>query len=364
MFIHFLFILLIYFLHYSLNSIPTGEKRNKVEKKYLNIVAGILVLLTAIRGANIGTDTRNYLIMYVHHIPNYSFSDIYVAFAESPLVFYLFKIFSLLHLPPQFLLGFIEFIYISAIVRFINVFSKDKLYSFFCFFIIIGLYGFSVPALKQTCALGLMLHAFVDFYEKKLIRAVIFVVSAYFCHKTSLVFVFAFLLYFLRNQKYYFLLIIVFSLLCFTAGRFLLQTAIDVIESENYSGYLNVDKKSTWTVYLYYLLLLGVALFFKKQYDSEDNEESRIIYGFALISLAFQSLSLINAHMFRLAVYYVSFLIVLLPNSFYYGGRRGRQFKTIIAFFMILFYVYVNRNSIVYSFYWQDYDIPYIYFGG
>lgn len=367
MLVYFLFILLILFFQITLNNIPYGENRNRIEKRFLNTLAGILILLTAIRGAGVGTDTRNYLIMYVHHTPTYSFSDPYSAFNESPLTFYLFKVFSLLHLPPQFLLGFIEFIYISAIVRFINKFSKDKLYSFFCFFIIVGLYDFSVPALKQTCAMGLMLHSFLYLYEKKWIKLTLCVITAFFFHKSSIIFSLGFILFFFRNKSYYYHLIVVFCLLCVFGGGFLLNFGVNTISSEHYSVYLADQDKYTLATLFYYLVLFFIAFVFKKQYDKSNKEESKIVYGYTIITMALQSLASITASAFRLAVYFLPFLIILLPNSFMYGGGKGRQFKVVTTLFLLFFYIYTTRNGgniVPYKFFWQDYDIPYIYFGG
>lgn len=344
-----------------------GDLRKKKEKRYLNIAAFILVLLTALRGSNVGTDTQNYLIMYVHHIPWYSFNEVYAAFINSPFVFFLFKTFSVLHLPPQILLGTISLIYISAIVRLINKFSTDKLYSFLCFFLIIGLYEFSVPALKQCVAMGCILHAFLYLYDGKYTLSVLLMIVAYYSHKTSLVFFFGFFLYFIRDKKYYYFVIGSFLIICLVFSRLVLSTLLDLLNDEHYKIYMDESGNYTWVTFFYYLLIVLSALMFYKSYNINNKSDSHIMYGYAFFVLGLQSLSSVIPSAFRLATYYLPFVTVLLPCSFSSGGKKGNLYKNAVMIFLLLFYFYVNRNSgniVPYKFCWQEYDIPNIYFGG
>lgn len=366
MLVYILFIILIFVLRFQVRGIPNKDARDAFEKKCLFWVACVLLLLTAIRGANVGTDTRNYLIMYVHKIQYCSYSDVYFALAGSSLTHYIFKTFSLLHLPPQFLLGVIELIYISAIVRFINLFSKDKLLSFFCFFILVGLYDLSVPALKQCSAMGFALHAYVDLYNKKTVRAMICFVVAFFFHKTSLIFMFGLLLYFIRNKDYYYAVIGAVALACLLMGRLVLVFALDILNDEHYTEYLDEGGRYTWVTFIYFCILLFIVLMSKKQYTRYNCEESRIMYGYVIIAIALQSLSSIIPSAFRLASYYLPFFIILLPNSLSLSSNRKLyRFTTIVI--MLFFFFYTSRNGgniVPYKFFWQDYDIPNLNFGG
>lgn len=367
MLVYILYILLLFAFRNSILNIPWGNTRDKTERKYLIFLAGVLILLTAIRGAGVGTDTRNYLIMYVHHVQYYSFSDIYSAFSGSPLTFYIFKFFSLLHLPPQFLLGFIEFIYISAIVRFINYYSKNKIYSFFCFFIIVGMYELSVPALKQCSAMGLVLHAFMDICNKKRNRAILCFILAYYFHKSSLVFILGVLLYYIRNRRYYYHIICIIALSLILLGRFVLGFVFEVLDDEHYMAYMNEEGSYSWVTFIYYFVLFFITLLLKEQYSRYNSEESRIMYGFVMIAIALQSLSSVIPSAFRLAAYFLPGLIILLPNSLSFNSKNNQEFKIIVTFIILFFYFYTNRNGgniVPYKFFWQDYDIPYIYFGG
>lgn len=367
MIVYILFIVFLLLLEYSLSTMDVGYLRTNKEKRYLNIAAFILIVLTALRGSNVGTDTQNFLIMYIHHIPNYSFKEGYVGLEGSPVTFFLFKTFSILHFPPQILLGTISFIYISAIVRLINKFSTDKLYGFLCFFLIVGLYEFSVPALKQCIAMGCILHAFLYFYDRKYTQSVILVVLAYFSHKSSLVFLFGFILYFLREKKYYYYIVGSFVFICLLFSQQVLSSFLDLLNDDHYSGYMDESGRYSWVTFLFYLMINLSALVFYKSYSNNNKSESRIMYGFAFMALGLQALSSAVPSAFRLACYYLPFITVMLPCSFSMGGKRGGLYKFTVMIFLILFYFYVNRNGgniVPYKFFWQEYDIPYIYFGG
>lgn len=367
MLVYILFILLTLFLRYNLSAIQSKTVRANREQRYLYILAFVLLLITAIRGANVGTDTRNYLIMYVHYMPSCGFDEIFFGLENSPLSSYLFKVFSFLHMPPQVLLGTIFYIYLSAIIRLIEKFSTDKLYSLLCFFIIVGLYDLSVPALKQCSAMGLALHGFLYLYDKRYFKAGLMTVLAFYFHKSSAIFLLGYLLWFFRDRKYYYALIGATFLLCVFASQTVLSTMLGYLNDEHYSDYMNEDNYTSWISFLFYAILVIYSSLFIKKYSRCERIESRVFYGFAILATALQSLSSVVPSAFRLATYFLPFFIVLLPNASSVEKTKMSQYKTFLLLFLLFFYFYVNRNGgniVPYKFFWQDYDIPYINFGG
>lgn len=367
MLVYILFILLALFLRYNLSSYKSTFARTRTERRYLHILAFVLVLITALRGANVGTDTRNFLVMYVHCMPSCSFDEIFFGLSNSPLSFYLFKTLSFLHMPPQVLLGTISFIYISAIVRLIDKFSADKIYSFLCFFVIIGLYELSVPALKQCSAMGLALHGFLYLYDKKYVKAGLMAVLAFYFHKSSAIFLFGYMLWFLKDRKNYYAFIGAAFFMCVLASQSVLSILLDFLNDEHYSGYLSEDNYTSWTTFICYFILILFSSLFIRKYNNQNGTEARIFFGFAILATALQSLSSVVASAFRLATYFLPFFIVLLPNAISTDKKNGEQYKTVLLVFLLFFYFYVNRNGgniVPYKFFWQDYDIPYVNFGG
>lgn len=365
MLVYILFIILVLLLWRSVLRIPIGPEREKAEKRRLNIAAFILLLLTALRGPSVGTDTYNYLVVYIYRMPEYDFFELYKGFVSAPAFHYLSKACSLLHLPAPLYLGIVEFIYISAIIRLINKFSTDKLFSFLCFFLITGMYDFSVPALKQCCAMGLMLHAFMEIDNKKWIRCIALSILAYFFHKSSLIFLFSFLLYYLRDRKSFYYVVGLVAVFCTVMSSTVLNTFIQILDDERYAEYLNEGGYYSWVAFIYYFILILSSLLIGSNYQRQSFEEARIMCGFSIIAAAFQSLSSVIPSACRLAYYYLPFIIILLPNSFNYGKVQGHQFRTAVLIFILFFYFYTTRNGgniVPYSFFWQDVKVQDVLF--
>ena len=215
--------------------------------------------------------------------------------------------------------------------------------------------------------MGLALHAFLYLYDKKTTKACLCVILAYFFHKSSLIFLFGLLLYFVRNKKFYYYFIGTFLLLCLLSADRIVVLMLDILHDDHFTNYYEETGVYSWVAFFYYLVLLLASMSFRKLYDKYNREESRIMFGFAIIALALQSLSSVVPSAFRLATFYVPFFIILLPNSFSIGSKTGQQYKIFILLLMLLFYFYTNRNGgniVPYKFFWQDYNITYQKFGG
>lgn len=358
MLIYLLVIVLILLLKNNLLNIPAGQLRDKTEEKYLRIICWILVLLAALRGSSVGTDTITYLSDYYYRIPSFSFSDIINDhFKDAFGLAVLAKICIMLHLPAQIFFGIVEGLYVLAFYAFTKQYSTDKLISVL-FFFTIGLYSISLAALKQTMSMAFTLFFFLSLKDKKYIRTVLFAYIAYICHPASSIFLFGVALYIIRNSKlfYYFLFAIV--IVCAFGTSLLWSTMINILENEHYATYLSDDIYYSNVSLIFYGVLLSFLFLFSKDYRKKKKEESRIMMGIACLAFAVQFIASISSTAFRLSYFFLPFMTVALPNCFNCMGNieLRRLVKTIVAFMIVFFYIYTNRNggSIVpYRFFWQ-----------
>ena len=304
-----------------------------------------------------GTDTIGYIESY-NAMPKLSVANILILYADYPGYYLLAKTCSLLHLPVQFLLGIVAGIYMYAIYKFINRFSEGKLYSILCFEVI-GLYSFSLAGLKQTLSMAFVLLYFISLTEKKYIKTIVLALLAYFCHHASLIFLFGVALYYMRNLRLYYLYLSIVVLVTLLGTRFIWTNMLDMLENEHYSELYLEDEGYSNTTMIFYGVCLLFLFLFGRNYMKRRPKESRVILGMSTLAFAFQSFALVASAAFRLSFYFLPFMIVGFPNDFnrISDANTKRIIKFAVAFMVVFFFVYANRNGgsvVPYRFFWQS----------
>lgn len=305
-----------------------------------------IVFIAAFRNEDVGADTSGYMSDYAE-VVEMTFQDIVYEYSSYRLYYYLSKIFTMLHLPLWAWFGFIELVYLSSIVRLINQYSKDRLYSIIIF-IASGLLLFSFAGLKQTLAMGFMLHSLLDMMGKKYIRSIILIVAAFFCHPAVLITLFAYPLYGLRHSKSLPVVVIVLAGLLLFAGFITLTYLVDQLGDEHFESYLNIDRSySRKTLYLYLLMLACTIPFIRAYFKTSDT--SRFELACLLLACCFQNLASYSPSLFRLSYLFTPFFLVYLPNAF-----EARKDKDVIYFFFkqsallgpVIFQLYAARDFV------------------
>lgn len=356
MLIYLLVIFFILLIQDHLLRLPKKISRNKMEVNYLRVVCLVLVLLAALRGSSVGTDTIAYIENY-NAMPKMSFANVLVMYKDYPGYYLLAKTCSILHLPIQFLFGIVAGIYIYAIYEFINRYSRGKLYSILCFEVI-GLYAFSLAGLKQTLSMAFVLLYFISLTEKKYIKTILLALLAYFCHHASLIFLFGIILYYMRNLRLYYLYLTIIVMVTLLGTRFLWTNMLGLLDDQHYTEtYLEDEGYSTTTMFFYGVCLLFLFLF-SRNYMKRRSKESRVVLGMSTLAFAFQAFALVSSAAFRFSLYFLPFMIVGFPNDFNRIGDANvrRIVKFAVAFMIVFFFVYSNRNGgsvVPYRFFWQ-----------
>lgn len=357
MYIYIILILLIFLFRNHVLAYPEGDKRSQFETKYLKIVCFILILLAALRGSTVGTDTKYYLVDY-SNISWYSFKSIvFDQYRDYPGLYLLAKICSVFHFPVQLFFGIVEFIYVYAIAKFINRYSEDKLYSMLGF-TFIGLYSFSLAGLKQTLSMAFVLFYYMALVDKKYVKSFLLALAAFFCHQASLVFLMGVFLYFIRNFKLYYSYLIGIVAVSLFGTAFLWKNLLILLDNDHYMRYV-VGKGYSTTTMLFFGAYLLFLFLFGRNYINNKKEESRIFLGLSTMAFSFQAFALVSSAAFRLSYYFIPFMIVGFPNDFNCIGNNDtkRFVKFIVAFMIIFVFIYGNRNGgsvVPYMFFWQQ----------
>lgn len=343
MFIYILVILLILFLRTQLSSIGNVSVYRKTENRYLSVVCWVLILISALRGETVGADT----VMYMHEYLNMDSQSYAEILRDKDYVgFYLpAKILANLNIPLQIWLGLVAMTYVLPVTALIRRYSNDKLYAMLCFYLM-GAFSFSLAGLKQTMAMGLLLVGLLAFLDKKYFYAILFSAWAYYCHKTCVVFVVAYPLYYFRNYKHYYMVLIPVIVFVIVFFKEFLIFGLEQLESERYSAYLELEEDRIYssTTLIFYLTLLVVSfLFMDKKAQNEQAQTLRFYFGMSACCMAFQTFAFVSASAFRISLYFLPFFAILLSDSF--DDKKRKYIKIITALMIIFFFVYTNRHG-------------------
>lgn len=344
------FILVVLLFRATLGFLRCSESvKHKVESLFCFISYFVMVLLAMFRGSDVGADTLSYIGDY-QDMSLMNFSDIINEYKGYEGYYLFSKLFSMMGLPCYIWFGFVEFVLVFSIARFINKFSSDRLYSIILF-LTTGLFMFSLAGLKQTLAMSLLLHAYVDFVDKKYARSCMLIVFAYFVHPASLIALFAFIIYLFSRTKLVIPMLLLIVLLICVGGLSTASWFVTIIGNDHFEMYLDADSSYTMsTLFLFCLICLCTIPYLVKYYRSGCNAKVEI--SCIILTCAFQYLASLSPSLFRLSFPLLPFLFVYVPNSFELIEHKAPE-RLILKFCAligpILFFAYSNR-ALVFSF--------------
>lgn len=338
---YYLLILIILFL-YNISHQPQGVNERK-EKTYTFIICVILVLMAAFRSDVVGADTPGYRYAYdsLGQYPTFQslvdrYSILYIGY------FGLSKLFYMAGMPVQVWFGFVEAFYLYALMRLVNRFSKDKIFSLLVF-TTVGLFSFSMAGLKQTFAMSFMMLNFICFIYNKYWLSALLVFATYYTHQSALIFLGAFPLYYVRKTKWFIPLTILLCLLIYFNSYFFMEKMVEALGYEKWESYLVTDSGYTYVTFIFYTVITLIAFWNFKNYNIADPEFAKLFLGLSTLGCALQLLAGVSPSLFRLAFLYTPFMMILLPNASYYANNR-MQVRLMLMGCVIFYFLYTNRH--------------------
>lgn len=343
-----LLVVLILLMRYKAISMTQGHLRDSIELKYCKLIWIIIVLLAALRGIKVGADTAGYWADYLR-MPFYSFTKLNDQYQGYLGYYYTSKVFSLLKLPVQVWFGFVEALYVYALYLLSKRFSKDLLLSILVF-VTIGMFTFSMAGLKQVMSMSFMILAFLCFVDKKYVRTIVYILIASLCHSAGLIFLATIPLYWIRNRKIFLPLIGITGVASYFFGSLLLTTMVKVLGNDHFESYLVLNTSYSSVTLIFYCSIFIISIVGYESYKVNEPNDAMFILGMSLLICSMQALATISPNMFRLALCYAPFMMIMIPNVLFYSEDRYLRFIVIGS--IIFYFLYVTRNT-PYSFYWQ-----------
>lgn len=335
------------------SSIERQKRRRKVESAYCLMAYAVLIFMSAFRGASVGTDTPVYMANY-ELMRELDFSKIFELYSIYIGYYIPVKLCCDLHAPVQVWQGIVAAVYITSMAKLFSRYSEDRLFSVLCFFLM-GSFAFSLAGMKQTFAMGLVLWGFLFFLKRRYALMTLLTVWAYFVHPVTVVFVLAYPLFFIRDSKAFYLVLLVLAAVTAVAFQFIIVYATSVMGIEKLAEYLEEESSATATGLIYYVLLLLLPFStYQSKLRKRNDPFMRFVFGMCVLCTVFQIFAFANANAFRLSLYYLPFFALYLPNI---TSGKNHLLKAVTAVMIIFFFFYTTRDgssTCPYLFIWDD----------
>ena len=349
-------------LIYFFSDIPSDKNK----KKFFCILSAIcLVLISGLRGVNMGYDTENYLDTF-HASANISWGEIFKSFfsryfspeylERDPGFMLVEKTIGFVTNNDQIYLILIAIITIVPITAFVYSQTNSKKELLLSLTYYVSFYFSYIPnsSIRQSVALSILLIAYKFLGKDKIIPCLIAVFFASTIHKTALIFVFLVILHILKLNKAFFRfapVIFVFFLLTYEQfAPFITLVFGDAYSSYASSSYFAGEQRSfTFIIFLtliYIMTLVPVLLRYEKDFYS-----NKLMYLSAGMAFVLTPFMLIDPTFLRVTVYFAIFNFVLIPHSIQLYKPLMSKIIYLSIFLLLVFSSIMTWDA--YNFYWE-----------
>lgn len=326
-----------------------------------------LWFLMSFRSEKVGNDT----IVYKHLYEIFSANDLYALLSESEsygnvepgFVFLSYLFGGILDVNYSVFQIIVSTLICIGFFSFFNKYSNNISFSCFLFIILLS-FSRSMNIMRQMLAVSLSLYSFSFLLNKKYLKYIIYVLLLSLFHKTSLILLSIFPFLFIKSSK---LKAIIIFFICISIILFLPM----IVEGLKYSFreyqylfnsiYINSNGGAA---YINMLIGLSVLYLFKKLVKS--NNDVNIFYSKNIWELYLYMSIIIYYFNFyfgladRVALYFSSIFLVIIPYSFNKKFMRKYNFFPFLFcigltfyFFMVLIFRNHWHTSLPYMFIWE-----------
>ena len=338
----------------------------KVDRLYALFMIGFLGSLSALRANTVGNDTAFFLYLYDSIANNHNILSYLDRFEIGYLV--LNRIATYICHNSQFILVLTSFMIYSGYFRFIIKYSKSPWLSIF-FFVTLGFWGDSMNTIREQIATVILLFSYDFIRDRKFIPFIFLTILASLFHRTAIIFLVAYPFINVRTSTKNIVLFISAGLFIAAFFKRLFSKLVFFFPIFSYyanSKYLNGQiRLASILTMLIYLLILILSMSAKgslvgDRYRDFKNMQSMLLICIALLTASF-GFSLLD----RVASYFGSFSLVLLPNAIVSYDEKKETRLAVTYLICLLCFCYELVREIMrpgwigifpYSFFWQTYS--------
>ncbi|MFQ9014710.1 MAG: EpsG family protein [Lacrimispora saccharolytica] len=354
---------MIYFVTFCLSGLffqLAKYEKNKIAKNVTYFIAIMIpVMLSAMRGLDVGADTRVYaypVFQYARGVDH--FSELVGYDGIEPAFLFIEYIGAKYLNSFAFVLGTMQLIIDYCFYKFIRKnYGEDNLaiiMMIFYFFI----YGSTLNAIRQSVATGLILLASSYFSEKKYVIAAVLLILSFMFHTTAAIALVFLAIYAIADKDRIYkavnIFIIAFSFILNFGWNIIFSTIFNYVAiwSNNYSDYLIYGKagERNETSILCGIIALIIICLVNKKTKSKWN---RLLISISLIFVFYQPITEKLYVASRLLLYPQAFMITIFPSVknlvHFKNGNRDASWACdvliFVFFFSIWFYTVIINNS-------------------
>lgn len=332
--------------------------KNKINKKQFCFIVGLtFILVTGLRGPNVGSDTVVYYLDYKAML-NLSWERL-MELEKRDVAFYVMT----------WLLSRVtggSFVTLTLIVAVTFYYPVMKLIyrhsdapALSCLILMaFNFFQFSMTGMRQTMAFGFVILFFLTLHEERVSwkRAVLFIILATLFHRSSLIALLYPVIRYISKKGDIAKLSIVLIPIAFVFRSAIVNSMSGIFEELGFDYLASDSAGAGLTTFLVYVLLtVGTLLMRTGKSDGELSATE--IFLFAVVGTSLQSLVMVNSVFFRVAWYFAIFFTILIPRFLKRGifARAEMKMLRVLAYGAILFmYFAITKGS--------AYVIPYEFF--
>ena len=327
--------------------------KNKYLEKYIFYIAIIyLICISGFRDVTIGTDKMSY---YGYFMRNLEYGEIAEYYHYQGILFWhIFYWVKDIFYEYQIILVITSFISITLIGMYIWKLSKYKFLSLLIY-TTCGFYAIGMSMLRQYIAISILTYATIYIRERNLRKFIICFVLAMLIHASSILFLPAYFIGYIKmNKKNIFIYIVITIIICILT-KIIINTISNIFFGGGYEFFIGEEGGGKVT-FVGYVLILLISLLLKKRILLDN--KNLIFYNLLWIAIIIQSTAFIFPIASRAAYLYSMTLIVFIPEIIYI--IRDIKWKYISISFLIgiclfiYFYKFYNLNNVYpYKFFFE-----------
>lgn len=325
------------------NSNQGSAQQNK--RVALFFVFLLLLAFYALRYKTISADAITYVNAFYSR--DYSFDSIIdlLANQREPLFYLLCSI--LQNITSSYSIYFL-FCALPICIGFVMVMKEDSDNFFLSAVLLIslGVLYFCTAGLRQALAMGFCYMAYPFAKKKKWLPFLILVLIAYGFHNSAFIFLLLIPLKYVKAGAFSFVIVAIIFLLSYTDSGIIkdvLTFIIGATEEDRFAGYVDFEKTSqlNFTMFIIQLAITVFCFLYKDELCKKD-ENANLLYNLAIVALCCQSLTKIVGEMFRVSMYFSTFLAVLVTKCVAIEkDEKTRIAEIIMIVAFCLFYSFV-----------------------
>lgn len=331
----------------------------------LSVLGGLgLWLVLALRSSYCGVDlvmgaagSANYYNMFVRAGEESFFNIIrgdltHISSMETGWLIYC-KLVSFLTKDFQIFMAITALIQISLIGFVLYKYSIDIILSYIVYFCF-GLYVMSFSGLRQSTAFSITFFSYYFLEGGKKLKFVLVTVLASLIHSSSLIFLIALPLRYLKLSSVKSVVAVIVIVLLLPFLSVIVTSVVPLLFENRYQHYQ--DEGGSITLFLVYVLLFLLSLKIKYQ-----NQHLSLVRNLIMMAAACQSLGYIGSGAItRIGFYFSIFFTLLYPELVrVYSDKKNKEALTLILSVALFGFFYLTNkdgylNVVPYYFFWEN----------